>query len=261
MNNLSIPTNADLLLVSDVHLKSPDDERGRLLLQLISEAIHKHPKHFILLGDIFDFCLGSTRYFRRKFAPIGEELTKLANLGTTVTFFEGNHEFELPALGWAGVEFVGEGTKDFILLPGHRIRAAHGDLVHATKGYRLFRAFLKSQFIRFLCTHLVPSRLLDSYALSHAKVSRASDHYRRLNHRALHTDVSTWLEGADIGLIGHFHTPYYEMLNRQQTLISVRDWSEPNFLLIKDALVMRGTYRDGHWHIAPAEKTKFNSEN
>jgi UDP-2,3-diacylglucosamine pyrophosphatase LpxH len=239
-------------------MKDPNDARGRLLQELIAAAMINPPKHFVLLGDIFDFCLGSTPYFKTKFAPIGEALSKLADLGTEVTFFEGNHEFELPKLSWRGVQFVGVGSKDFVLPMGQVVRAAHGDLVYSTLGYRLFRGFLKSWLVRFLCTYIVPSRMLDAYALSHAKVSRASDSYRTLNHQALMTDVTCWIgPETSIGLIGHFHTPYYEQLSEGQALLSVKDWSTPNFLVLKDNSVWRGIHDGQVWQLDTAKQTHF----
>ena len=44
----------------------------------------KFVKHFVLLGDVFDFCLGNSSYFRDKYCEIGNALSSVAKRGIRV---------------------------------------------------------------------------------------------------------------------------------------------------------------------------------
>ena len=49
--------SADVVMVSDIHIIEPNDERARNLEQLIDFLITSDVKVFLLIGDIFDFIL------------------------------------------------------------------------------------------------------------------------------------------------------------------------------------------------------------
>ena len=65
----------------------------------------------MLVGDIFDFCLGSSTYYKKKFANIGIALSDLATRGTKVIFIQGNHEVAIDFLDWKNIEFIVAKTK------------------------------------------------------------------------------------------------------------------------------------------------------
>lgn len=235
MKALAEPLHAELVVVSDVHLREPDDDRARALSRLIQQVTAGDVGHLWLLGDIFDFCLGSTQYFQRKFAPMMALLEAAARSGTQVTFFEGNHEFDLHALGWSAVEIVREGEKTVSLADGVSVSGAHGDLIYAPQSYLWFRNLIKSRLILAIA-RVVPSRWLDAYALSHAKVSRAADTYRHLDHKALLEAMENWAmrSGSHHVVFGHFHVPYAEPRMQKEApgglLLSLESWVSPNAL-------------------------------
>lgn len=232
-NNINKYLNAELVLVSDVHLRNPGDPRSQLMDDLLAAAADSKPANFVLLGDVFDFCLGTRSYFRKKFTTFGRGLETLARGGTRVIFFEGNHEFHLPAIGWQGVEFVPEGSMTLPLGASMRLRMAHGDLIYAPKAYLWFRGLVKSRFAHFM-SRFVPMGWLDKYALGHSKVSRAQDKYRVLDHVALLAAADAWIKAdqATHGVFGHFHVPYGEQRPADDGLImSVDAWDRPNALI------------------------------
>lgn len=176
--------SGQMVYVSDTHIQTMDDNRGKLLLDLISRIDPENTKYFILNGDIFDFCFGATDYFRHKFASLGTVLTELASHGVEVIYVEGNHEFQLQDIGWQGVKIVKD--EDVILDVDHgvTIKIAHGDLIKKDLLYFAYRGLVKSRVFSFLA-QLFPSKWVDAFALNHASQSRKRDEYRSLNHKPL----------------------------------------------------------------------------
>ena len=246
---MELDLRADLIVVSDIHLGRSDDARGRLLSQILQAAVTQGPDVFVLLGDIFDFCHGGSRFFQKKFACLGKQLERLAQSGTRVIFFEGNHEFAMRDIGWKGVELVSEGDKIIKLKDGTRVKLAHGDLVYASPSYRRFRNLVKSRFADWSARNILPSRLLDFYALNHAKASRASDHFRGLDHQGLVETMHAWAAGCELGIFGHFHVPYAEpRADGSGSIYGLHSWDQPNYLKLC------GTKASRFYYEAPAQK-------
>ncbi len=232
MEASSQPMIADVIVVSDVHLREANDQRGRLFRRLLQQVVDGQVGCLILTGDIFDFCLGSKRYFRSKFALIGSLLEQIAQRGTRVIFVEGNHEFDMLKMGWRGVEVVEDGDVTVATPDGITICAAHGDLVYGPASYRWFRALVKSRLVRLL-VQLVPPAWMDAYALGHARVSRAADVYRTLDHQALLKNMNRWADraGANHVVFGHFHVAYAQpRVGNGGLILSVESWQSPNVL-------------------------------
>ena len=134
---------APLVVTSDIHLRDPNDSRAVLLEDLIERCIRGQVKHFVLNGDIFDFCFGMSGYFRRKFQRLGKCLERLAASGTEVIFVEGNHEFAFSSMGWKGVRVVVHRDVPLTMPDGRLVRITHGDLLYSDFWYRLLRLITK----------------------------------------------------------------------------------------------------------------------
>jgi len=93
---------APLLVVSDIHLNHVEDDRSRLLLNLLEGASRSEVEYLVLMGDIFDFCLGSHPYFQRKFSAIGKALERIVESGSQVIYLEGNDTLQMASLTWRG---------------------------------------------------------------------------------------------------------------------------------------------------------------
>ena len=237
------PFASVLVLASDIHIREPGDPRESLLLSVL-ERLSPEVEHLVLNGDIFDFCFGDSDYFRHKFRMLGRALEAVAARGTIVHFVEGNHEFHMEAMGWRGVRIVKDEALALTLHDGTKIKLTHGDLLGGDPLYGLFRSVIKSRFIRSLA-RLVPGPWLDAYALSHARMSRATDRYRQLDHHRILSAFDRWLgrEGFDHGVIGHFHVPYAEpRIDRPGLLLSVHSWEHPNLLVYQPGSGFRRAY-------------------
>jgi UDP-2,3-diacylglucosamine pyrophosphatase LpxH len=226
-----------MIIVSDCHLGDPGDARGQTLLRMLKNLRGESaPASLVLLGDVFDFCLGS-RYFLRKFRPISDELERLADAGCHVIVFEGNHEFSLSRMGWRGVEIECGVTRVETLPSGRRVALSHGDLLLCDHKYRAFRALIKSAPIRFLAG-LVPPRLMDAISLGHARRSRGRGMTRFVDQARLVAAAQGWLlaHTADLGVFGHYHLEIHEphVAGGPDTLYCMPGWdTRAGYLIIE----------------------------
>lgn len=234
---------ADLVCISDVHLQKLDSINGQRLLRLCDDIADGQVEHFVLLGDIFEFFLGSSPYYRRKFAALGQALEHVARSGTKVTFVEGNHEFALDKVPWQGVEII-TCRDHFIKFRDRRAKITHGDLVYSPKAYRAFRSVVKARWFLYLA-QFIPGPVLDYLAMRGAEASRAQDTYRQMNHKAILAAMDSWFNGeADFALFGHFHVPYaHPSFADKGALLSLSSWDQPNLLVYHEGfrrLLYRG---------------------
>ena len=229
--------NASLVVASDIHLYSADDFKARILLDVLKKVARGNVEYFVFLGDIFDFCLGSHKYFKERFRAIGEALEAVAASGTKVIYLEGNHEFRIKDFGWKGVEFFPCGETYLQIQSGEKFRLAHGDMIYSHQRYKRFRSVVKSRLVTSLA-RWVPGPLMNWLATRGAHVSRSQDQYREINHNAILAAVHEWIDNSeqDYGLFGHFHVPYAEprLNGRLGGLFSVDCWDKPNFLIFKE---------------------------
>lgn len=238
----SLSVDASLLVVSDIHLQSPEDARGKLLLRLLDAVAAGSVEYLVMLGDIFDFCLGSHPFFQKKFAPIGQALEKVLASGTKVIYLEGNHEFRLADLPWAGVEVVEGGTCTITLADGVKVQMAHGDMIYSHRRYKAFRRLVKSPFVTGIA-RLLPGAWMDRLATKGSEVSRSADQYRTIQHDRILGAVDQWLEdgSGDFGIFGHFHVPYAEPRRdgKRGGVYSVDCWDKPNVLAFRKGAFYR----------------------
>lgn len=222
---------AQLVVASDVHLRTLNDHRGTLLMDLLAR-LAETVEVVVLNGDIFDFCFGDSAYFRAKFQAFGELVRRTVERGIQVVFVEGNHEFHLDRIGWDHMTLVQGDHHVVRLSSGEVIKVGHGDLITGERLYKGFRATLKSNLARLVAAR-VPGSWLDTYALNHARFSRSQDVYRTIRHERILAAAERWLESGafDHGIIGHFHVPYSEPRRLNQGFVmSVESWDRPNVL-------------------------------
>jgi UDP-2,3-diacylglucosamine hydrolase len=103
-----------ILITSDIHLSSSDDELNQKFLSFLTS---NQPASLYILGDLFDFWLGDdaiTAYHRE----IITALRKLAESGTDIYFICGNRDFLV------GKEFAA--SAKLKLLPDYYILEAYG---------------------------------------------------------------------------------------------------------------------------------------
>ncbi len=140
-----------LAFVSDVHLTEPHTKKYEVFLSFLENCKdNKDLEQLFLVGDIFDVWLGHKSFFLKKHEQLLLLLQEIAKT-KKVHIFEGNHDFHYNK-NWFkkksilihkdSYEFVYEQKKWFV---------CHGDLLNSKDyGYRFFRAFMRTSFIKLL---------------------------------------------------------------------------------------------------------------
>ena len=223
---------AEFCLVTDIHIISPEDENYRRLLLLIEKVKKSKVRFFVLLGDIFDFCFGRSKYFHKKFEKLIFSLEELASLGTRVIYVQGNHEFSLEIMPWKRVEILESGSKVLELSNGKKIALCHGDYLLPKKEYFFYMKIVRSELFQTLASFF-PAFLMDKICL---RISGASKKKKRLlNKDFLKKCSEKWMNslGADVGFSGHYHMSlehnfFYK--KKEKKMIFVKDWRKAHVL-------------------------------
>ena len=63
-----------IVSISDVHIKTTDDERAQILTSFLSSQDAKEADEIILLGDIFDLMVGNKFQYVDKYSEIFNRL-------------------------------------------------------------------------------------------------------------------------------------------------------------------------------------------
>ncbi|MBP9706333.1 MAG: UDP-2,3-diacylglucosamine diphosphatase [Oligoflexales bacterium] len=229
-----IDESTEVVIVSDVHIRSSQDERHQLLIDVIN-SLNQPVRYFVLLGDIFDFCFGYSKFFKNEYSELANALLELNKRGVKVIYLEGNHEFHSHKLNWPGVEFFLEDSIEISLDNYQKVLFMHGDLLAAPTKYLLFRKLIKSKLIINLA-RILPDHFFYYFALKFADTSRSMDQYRSLDHAKIieHARRKIIEKSCDLFLFGHFHIPYAESLKEstRQQIFSCKSWNVPNLMLI-----------------------------
>lgn len=211
------------IFLSDAHLRHPEDENYRLLLDFLNRQ--KDLDALFLLGDLFEFWWGYQHIVFSAYVPLLEKLRQLNRQGTALYFVEGNHDFNM------GPYFTGE--LNCTLIPDQRILEwdglklllCHGDLLKPDPGYRRLRSLLRSQPLRLLSRIIHPD-LVWSFAL------RMCDRGPKQQPQKFHLDPTLYLkalaanqtaDSTDAIICGHYHHPV-ETEYQGIKLLALGDW-------------------------------------
>ncbi len=160
-----------IVFIADSHAKGPDDQSQKQLSRFLEALSNNPPERLVILGDLFDFWIGTSGFIYYRYLPVLAPLLKLRKLGTEITYLEGNHDF---SLGPFFTEFLGADVhpdSTELSLDGKRIFLSHGDIVDRSVRYRLWRGFLRSPFSKALVM-MLPAWVLFRIASSLSRKSR-----------------------------------------------------------------------------------------
>ena len=143
------------LFVSDIHIKSPNDERAELFGRFLDKAFELKPKHLFLVGDIFDLWIADRNYFVDTYSTLIEKLVRLKTVGTEIHYFEGNHDLDLDVFWHKKLGFEVQDSAAYYEIGGKVVRVEHGDQMDPEdKGYLFLRWFLRTPAVRGLGRYL-----------------------------------------------------------------------------------------------------------
>ncbi len=187
--------------VGDAHLGSTVGVRHRQLVGFLEQL---EVDHLFAMGDLFEFLYGHPQ-LRDGAAPVLDALDTLAAGGTSVTYLEGNHDFNMAPLLSPAVD-VWKGPGEVQLGP-LRVHLAHGDQVHPwDPGYAVLRRAVRTRAFGRLAERVGPRRL-KRWGERSADASRELEMGRSRDwrpHKKRYVRRLT-LGGVDVVVLGHSH--------------------------------------------------------
>lgn len=234
------------LFIADAHLRNPQDENYRKLIEFLSAQQGK-VRTLYLLGDIFQFWLGPRFADFPPYQPLLQQLKELQATGTGIVYVEGNHDFYLtPFFGEVmGCRILPNGGD--IDLGDLTIHLAHGDMTDPEdKGYQKLRRFLRSRFISFLSRIISAQTIwnISEWGSNKSAEQRAGNKTRYapreklLAYARMHFD-----SGCSVVITGHFHNPLLEQ-TEEGLLIALGDWiTQYSYAVYEDGQFRLETYQ------------------
>lgn len=198
--------------ISDVHIKSPNDEAEKLLLNFLTHPKVVSSDYVALLGDIFDLMCGPHDVYLDQFKSVFSAIDELQKKGVKVIFIEGNHDVHLKKLFekfWKKNEVTL--TQNTVELRDGEIRyyLSHGDDHEVDNhSYQRYKKIIFSTPLRFVANYLMPYAVLEYIGRRASKQSRKKGS-RTFNAELVKTRFRQGVEvtnpHADIIIGGHSH--------------------------------------------------------
>lgn len=223
-----------IYFISDLHLGlHPVDkslEREKLVRNWLDE-IMPHAKELYLMGDIFDFWHEYKHVVPRGFTRFLGKLSELADNGTKLYFFSGNHDV------WAYEYFKTELGAEIHHKPIVRVLynkkffLAHGDgLGPGDFGYKLLIGTFRNKILQWMFARLHPNFALWlgktwSKHSRYAKGIVAEEFAGEEGELQIKFAKATLKkEHYDFFIFGHRHIPYDIQLGEKARVINLGDW-------------------------------------
>lgn len=201
--------------ISDIHLKSPKERNGEILLRFL-RSLQQQPDPsdsvLFLLGDIFDLWIGGHEVFADRYRPIVEDLKKLKQMGFRVVFIEGNHDVHIEQYFGLRLGFEVHVEAQVYDLNGLKVRVEHGDLINqGDRAYLRYRSTIRHPLMKWLAQN-VSGRFWNWLGEKASAESRKhSSKYREDKEQELigyirdHAQKLVESESLDVVVSGHMH--------------------------------------------------------
>lgn len=214
--------------ISDVHLGSKhyDDPREmeRRVCRWLRE-IEPECKRLYLLGDILDYWFEYKSVVPRGFTRFLGTLGQLADSGTEVVWYTGNHDIWIFDYLPAEIGLRLEDKPREEIIDGKHFFLGHGDgLGPVPPGERLMRAVFRNPFLQWCFAGVHPRWTV---GLAYGWSSK-----NRTKHTVTNPPITPLLEWIarnpmpqiDYYIFGHYHRPEDLLLPTQQRLLLLGDW-------------------------------------
>ncbi|MFP5385460.1 MAG: UDP-2,3-diacylglucosamine diphosphatase [Bacteriovoracia bacterium] len=165
-----------LAAISDVHIKSPNDEAYKLLLSFFNHPQVLTADYILLLGDIFDLMVGPHDEYLDLYSEIFHAMGRLHQQGKKIYYFEGNHDVHLEKLFkkiWNDNEIVLSYRPVVEEIEGKTYYFSHGDEHEIENiGYHRYIRFIRSQPLKIVADYFMPYSVLNFFGERASKLSR-----------------------------------------------------------------------------------------
>ncbi len=223
-----------IYFISDLHLGLHPEYKSREREKLAGnwlEEIKPHAKELYLLGDVFDFWHEYKHVVPRGFIRFLGKLAELADNGTKLYFFSGNHD--VWTYGYFQTELGAEIHHKPLIREfyGMRYFLAHGDGIgRGELGYKLLIRIFRNKILQWLFARLHPNFALWlgktwSKHSRYAKGIVAEEFAGEKGELQIQFAKKTLKkEHFDCFIFGHRHIPYDIKLGEKARVINLGDW-------------------------------------
>ncbi|MBN2522705.1 MAG: UDP-2,3-diacylglucosamine diphosphatase [Bacteroidales bacterium] len=223
-----------IYFISDLHLGLHPECKSREREKLAGnwlEEIKPHARELYLLGDVFDFWHEYKHVVPRGFTRFLGKLAELADNGTKLYFFSGNHD--VWTYGYFQTELGAEIHHKPLIREfyGKKYFLAHGDGIGKGElGYKLLIRIFRNKILQWLFARLHPN-----FALWLGKTWSKHSRYAK----GIVAEEFAGEEGElqiqfakkalkkehfDFFIFGHRHIPYDIKLGEKARVINLGDW-------------------------------------
>lgn len=244
---LDIGSTQNVLVVSDVHMRTPSDERTKCFVEFL-ERVGTGFKcdTLILLGDIFDFFNARQRFYFELWKDVLLRLRGLKEKGVRVYFVEGNHDYGFEHSPYWEIKDCFTACGDMILRARHSKLGdtilLHSDDVVCPPSYRWFRSVVKSNLFQSILSP-VPGSVTAALFSRYAGISRAKDDYRPLDPIFLTQCVEQFVKHMStaheirpkVCVFGHIHVHLDDTFSETRFLSGPAWFTSPNLLSLTEA--------------------------
>ncbi len=178
-----------IVSISDVHIKTADDERAGLLNKFLTSEDVKDADEVILLGDIFDLMVGNKPQYIEKYQEIFTQIEELLKSGKVISYFEGNHDFHVKNLFRDWSKKIGQDDKFHFYknavikkIGETKVLYTHGDDIEIDNpSYKIYKALINNKFLELLGDYVVPYSTIEwiGHRASHNSRERNKVRYER----------------------------------------------------------------------------------
>ena len=162
--------------ISDVHVKSPNDEADALLCSFLNHPEVQSSDYILLLGDIYDLMVGPHDEYLKSFAHHFQAMDELIKRGKKIYFFEGNHDVHLEKLFkkiWKNNELIITQRPIIEEIEGKSYCFSHGDEYEVDNhSYHRYMKFIRTKPLKFIADNIMPYSVLHFLGERASKMSR-----------------------------------------------------------------------------------------
>ena len=170
--------------ISDVHIKHSGDNAYLLLEKFFSNELTLNSDIIVLNGDIFDILIGGKPQYLKKYESFFRLIKSATELGTTVVYIEGNHDFHTKKIIDLSLKKFSIQEKLFLHVKNtysvetsnQKVVFTHGDDVEIdNEVYKNFKLKVNNPLVKFLSDHILPFSLIEWAGHKASNKSRKSN--------------------------------------------------------------------------------------
>ena len=200
----------DAIFVADSHY---NERRNEFLIFLQKfESGEIKTEQLFLMGDMFDFISGESKYFVKRNQELLDCINRLSK-DMEIIYLEGNHDYNMKSL-FDNVQVVSRDEQPLVMRYNEQsVALSHGDIFVGDKSYDLYCKIIRNKpllhFLNFIDINNFISKKI-YYTLIKKEICRKISHFEEIVKKRL-----KWYN-EDIVIEGHFHQGDEYIINKQR---------------------------------------------